>query len=206
MSLKTAAIVAATLAACAGGASAATYDFTGSGGAAPSYTFGDLTVTGVWGTGTMLENTVRVNQSSAGLGVTHFLDTNPGQVDRLLNESLRFAFDDEVVLSGLTFGGYEQFDDFDLVVDGDYANAYKFSFADGNPLTGLNLTGTIFSIIASVDAGDFFNGQLFEDAFTVAGLTTADAPTAPVPLPAAGWALVAGLGALGVVRRRKAQA
>ena len=34
-------------------------------------------------------------------------------------------------------------------------------------------------------------------------VTVTDAPTAPIPLPAAGWLLIGGLGALAAVRRRK---
>lgn len=132
-----------------------------------------------------------VSQNSQGLGVSAFL--SPGEVDGLplvFDELLSLHFDHEVLL---TFVDFKKFnsnkDSFDLFVDGvlyppEERNDDPF---EPNPA----IKGTIFS----------FGADAIDDKFRLKIATVEK--MSPVPLPAAGWMLIAGMGGLAVMRRRK---
>lgn len=101
------------------------------------------------------------------------------------------------------------------------ANATSWSALDGDSgscySTGCGLTGWVESNYTLATAGDYklqfgvtnWNDTIFDSGLAIAGaniggvaIDPTDPPSA-VPLPAAGWLLMAGLGGLSVVRRRR---
>ena len=82
------------------------------------------------------------------------------------------------------------------------------TFDDGSVLTGFNATADAglylgYEVLGPDSIGFWFNDTAFSnaDGLFLEGTFVTDA--APVPLPAAGGLLLAGLGALGAMRRRK---
>lgn len=84
----------------------------------------------------------------------------------------------------------------------------------GGPSGGCGYTGWIEASYEFAEAGTFalqfgvtnWNDTMFQSGMAVAG-TTIDGvpvdPVAPIPLPAAGWMLLGGLGAMAALRRRR---
>ncbi|MEI4469849.1 VPLPA-CTERM sorting domain-containing protein [Frigidibacter sp. MR17.24] len=100
--------------------------------------------------------------------------------------------------AGATFGL------FDGGADDDTVSFARYAIDD---IAGLVLAGGVFSLTFS----DAFSLSLTNwDSFVFAGTSydraamAARATLAPVPLPAAGWAMLAGLGGLAALRRRRA--
>ncbi len=80
--------------------------------------------------------------------------------------------------------------------------------------TGCGYTGWINGTYEFTQAGNFrlqfgvtnWNDSFFHSGMAIAGTTIDGVPIAVIPLPAAGWLLLGGLGALAVVRRRRSAA
>jgi len=76
---------------------------------------------------------------------------------------------------------------------------------------GCGYTGWVSATYTIVAAGNYslgfgvtnFGDTAFDTGLAVAGANIGGEPISPIPLPAAGWLLVAALGGLGVMRRRR---
>lgn len=129
--------------------------------------------------------------NSGGLGVdSHWFDSD--QIDGSIhNDLVTLTFDREVRFSAVNFSSWDASDSFDLFVDGTLVSPEERS-ADGAGF--YSLAGILGSSISfGADAG-LLAGF---DSFRVASLEVA-----PVPVPAAGFLLLAGLGGLATLRRR----
>ena len=191
--LKAATVAAALLIPFAG-AEAATFDFSGPAGTAPSYSYNvdgiGLTVTAQ---SYLVQAPLAVTRASGGHGV------NAGRFDSNeldgfgVNEVLIFTFDQEVTLGDVAFSSVGLFDTFSFFAGAntpwDFSGA---ALASNFDLSGY--TGTVFGI-----------GTINPlSSFRIASLeATAKDVTAPVPLPAAGFVLLGGVAALAGLRRRK---
>jgi len=76
---------------------------------------------------------------------------------------------------------------------------------------GCGYTDWVSATYTIVTAGNYslgfgvtnFGDQFYDTGLAVAGANIGGAPISPIPLPAAGWLLVAALGSLGVMHRRR---
>jgi hypothetical protein len=110
------------------------------------------------------------------------------------NELLTLDFDIEVFVSEVVFSHWDDGDSFDLFVDGDLVKPEERQ-ADGSGVFDLAALG--LGKISSISFGADAIGCCSSDEFGIASLS------AQVPLPAAGWMLLAGLGGLAAMKRRK---
>ncbi|MEM1076074.1 MAG: VPLPA-CTERM sorting domain-containing protein [Pseudomonadota bacterium] len=122
----------------------------------------------------------------AGIGVA-LADVNfLGDVNA--TEMLTFTFSQLVSFNSIEFGNVDDDDDFDIFVDGVFVAPGENGIAGNNPFAFSGLRGTSISIGADA---------LFDD-FNIRSLEVS-----AVPLPAAGWMLIAGMGGLAVAKRRR---
>lgn len=185
-------------------ANAATLDLTGAAGEATELTFTDGTVTL-----TTKAQRMRVNgtvgghriltQTADGLGVK----TGPNDSDQLDNtvqdEAIKFLFSTAVKIEKIFFSFVDDTDVFSLSV---LAGKTVTSFFDGLDIDG-NGIGS-FTLGSSVFADSFAIGVIGDGVgVKISGIEYSLEEPAPVPLPAAGWLLLAGLGGLAVARRKK---
>lgn len=163
-------------------ASAITVDFTG-GPNGTSLDFGDFTVTA----SALFSPFPVVTHNSNGLGVdANFLDSTGSLDSREGFEALTFTFDQTVVVNSVSFNGLGGGENYSVIVDG---VPVALGISD-NPLVGP----------ATLDSFTIGTGLRDGDRFRIASI---DYDIAPIPLPAAGWMLLAGLGGLYAVKRRK---
>lgn len=191
-------VAASAFAVSAGAASAATYnyDYTGSetnaGGPALS-----CEVSGILNSG------CAVTYNDAGLGVNGVPDTAPGQIDGFplySGESLKLEFGTQKIWNSISFGHWDHNDDVELAWDGGSA-----SWGPGESET-FDLGGAQSSFLTVSASGapctSWFLCQspdgLGNDNFTVASIDVS-----AVPLPAAGWMLLASIGGIAAMKRRK---
>lgn len=204
------ALAGGALVAMAGTASAASVtsviDLGGSGGYSSSFSFTDGTV-GLTTTGHKLHSDGSIGdqktmgQWGGGLGVKsdrwdqHFVDSNGA------DEVVKFLFDTAVKIEKIWFTYVDCYDDFafsvfspggsvthfdsDLDIDENGYGYGSYTFASG-------YVSTMFGIGAA-GHGDSFKIRKIQFSY--------DDDPAPVPLPAAGWLMLAGLGGLAAVRR-----
>lgn len=209
-------ILAGMLALGAGGASAATLNF-GLGGTstnnASSFVYNasgvSLTVSGIRcadGTGPNNSScdTALIDRSSTAI----YMDgggTDIHEVDgNNSNEFLKLTFNPDITLKSVSFTYFSSNDDFDLFTwtgllwdDEGSASACTANCGSDNTVHTYDFNGTYTGSMFLIGA----TGQ--NDDWKLAGVSVDYTPSA-VPLPAAGWMLVAGFAALAAMRRRKA--
>ncbi len=114
------------------------------------------------------------------------------------NEMVVFDFGDKIVrLTGVSFSYADKYDKFDIGVYGNGVGSaptgyqYDKSLANHSPqyaaVSGLD-TGSVFGVGAYTHSSDFKIKKIHYEV---------------VPLPAAGWLLLAGIGGLAALKRRK---
>lgn len=192
----------ATLTFSAGAASAVTFDFT-----TGSNPFVD-SETGITATVTAQRNCfgwrdANVTQNGQGLGVgaervlgncLAFFDSP--RFDGFVDERMDFAFSESVYLKSISFNNFGSRDRYRVYV-GDGEGGITQLTGGGNGQANTN--PYLFDFGGKTD---FLRIQVTANsaAFRVAGID------AQVPLPAAGWMLLAGVGGLFAARRRKTRA
>jgi hypothetical protein len=138
--------------------------------------------------------------SGFGLYVTYLFD-NDVRIDGWVNELVSFAFNKNVVVNSITFGSVENGSAFDLFV----SDAGVLEFASSGDVispTALGFTSDLFGVGASYDrclrSVLFVCKDIEQAAFKITSLTVSE-----VPLPAAGWMLIAGVGGIAAMKRRR---
>jgi hypothetical protein len=194
MNLLKTTVAAATLSMAAGSASAATFNFTGSSSDSSSKSF---TVAGITAVATafregplgFLQFAGNVTQNGNGLGVASVPDTS-GDIDGFgFKDTLVLTFDQLVNFSLATFGAVDSGDDWDIFVDdGSGAFVQVANDITDNPF---NFNDGIVKRIA-------FGADGINDDFRLNSVEVS-----AVPLPAAGWLLIAGVGGLVAMRRKR---
>ena len=147
------------------------------------------------------EINISLLQGVEGLGINN---NNPDASDDIdgsgSNDILIFRFEEDVTLTQIGFENFFPGDGFVFAQTLTTPNAELFDILDlpfddtdgDEGFFDLNFTGSIFGIGAVRDGDDFLLSSL-----------TFDVDVAPVPLPAAGWMLLAGVGGMMSMRRRK---
>jgi hypothetical protein len=129
-----------------------------------------------------------VTRTADGLGVVGPLDTS-AELDGQINERMTFSFDKNVSLMSIMFNNIDGNDPYDIYVDTGTGFTLITAAAMANPYVfSPFLVGNTLRIGVTDNAS----------AFRVKSLTVA-----AVPIPAAGFLLLAGLGGLGALRRRQ---
>ncbi len=176
----------------------------GGGGYNSSYTFTDgplsLTTTGhLLNSNGSIGAQKTIGQWSGGLGVKsglfdqHYVDSNGA------DEVIKFVFNMAVKIERVWFTYVDRNDDFSFSVVAGSAVQQYFPNIDivGLGTASYEFVGTHVSNVFGIGAAGF------GDAFKVKAIKVSY-DVAPVPLPAAGWLLLVGLGGLALVGRRKA--
>ena len=146
------------------------------------------------------ERRISINQDIEGLGINNLNGGDSNDIDGFgSNDILVFSFDRVVTLTQAIFENFDRGDEFVFYRGPDAnpnaVNADIFSLpvpdTDGDEgFRNFAFTGTTFGI-GALDG---------DDDFRLSKLTL---HVTPVPLPAAGWMLLAGLGGLAAMRRRQ---
>jgi hypothetical protein len=201
MSFKSNAIVTfAALTLSAGAASAATYNFGGSGEnigeSADFNAVGGPTVTVTAGATGVLNGPPVLWQTAGGLGVFGPPDTDPTRIDGSpirSSETVTLTFGWAVRLLSFDLTGTDGNDQYDISINGG-------NFTNGIDALASNLVDEIVTTLTIRASGSFFtDGLVFgNDEFRLASVTTT-----PVPLPAGAGLLALGLAGLGLAARRR---
>ncbi|MGZ2257652.1 VPLPA-CTERM sorting domain-containing protein [Roseobacter sp. A03A-229] len=143
---------------------------------------------------------------TTGWGDSHQVDSHSH------DEVIKLSFNKTVTIERLYFSLVDSDDDFSFsMVDGEDAGAFYqnvditghgYGYYDFNS----EWTGTMFGIGAA-DRICHKWGKAYDcdnwDNFKLKGVKVSYEDISPVPLPAAGWMLIAALGGMGLMRRRK---
>lgn len=151
-------------------------------------------------TGGTVQDTSHIGLYPGGAGVVNSTGDNSHTVDGSgYDDFVEITFSEEVEIVSISFGYYDSYDDFviftDASGDGDIglgdAVSSSYPVSSNNPFNGFGgLTTDIFAVAATGS----------NDSWKLKSITVQY--VAPVPLPAAGVMLLAGLGGLGLMRRR----
>ena len=200
---------AAALALMACAASAATVEFDFSGGTGDQAASLDFNAGGLGLNVTAL--TYEDDYDQVGSGLVGHWSTGLGaknwgydshQVDgfKNWNDMIVFAFDKAVHLLNVTFSYVDHNDDFQLFT----FDAGEYVLEGSADIPGYGSTGTTYEFQQSWFGETFGIGAYGKnDNFKISALTVKYDDTTPIPLPAAAWTLIAGLGALAGMRRLK---
>ena len=180
----------------AGSASAAVIDFTGGGTGAGSGVSLSCSALGIFNYGGC-----SVTYNGAGLGVNGRPDSQPGQIDGspiFSSERLTLSFAQDMVWNNVRFGRWDSNDDARISADGGLSFQYSGngSTVDLGGYVSRQLTISAYGNPLDGDCVGFFCFR-GNDSFTVRSIDVSS-----VPLPAAGFLLLAGLGGLGLMRRK----
>ena len=198
----------------AGAASAATVSFDFTGASSNVFTVGGVSVTATAHrlnrNGTIQSTQRTLGRYSNGLGVTssgndrHYVDGAGSH-----NDVVRFSFSQVVRIISVTFAYADSGDSFSFGYQG--SSGYQH-LTNAQPF---NATNTSWNYAANPDEATYtFGGTYWSSIFgigavdsrseyKIAGMTVETVDPSVVPLPAAGWALLAGVGALAAVKRRR---
>ncbi|MEO0764752.1 MAG: VPLPA-CTERM sorting domain-containing protein [Pseudomonadota bacterium] len=145
-----------------------------------------------------------------GLGISAgFFDSDPAIEGQGRNETLTVSFDSVATILGITAGFVDSLDEWTITVfgtGGDQTFSASAASTGPSPYTlgfGTGIEATGFEIFA--DGGVCEARGLFGICtdFNEHDVSLHSFEVAPVPLPAAGWMLLAGVGGLFAARRRK---
>lgn len=148
--------------------------------------------------GNSFDNDARVDPDSNGLGVINNFSAGTDNDDDVdgsgWDDFLILSFSQKVQVTSATFGAFGFNDDYRLFYDlngnGSLGNGDFLTFTkDDNPLT--NFPVVVGDLIGFAATGS-------NDEWKLKKISVA-----AVPLPAAGWMLLAGIGGLAAMRRRK---
>ena len=201
MKLPKLAALAVTFVVGAGAASAATYNFNTSGPDVNPLVMGDLTITAS-AVGILNFCGASVAQNSNGLGVNGCPDFQPNELDGFplgSSEKLTFSFASTVNLDSFSLANFGSNDDFNFYIDGNFVTKYGPSAGTSTFVIGQAVNSFSIEAVGEIQSCGFLCNidGLGNDSFLVQSVTTS-----PVPLPAAGWLLLAGLGGLAAAKRR----
>ena len=195
--MKRTVIGAGALMLMAGTASATTYTFNSGPAASPTLS-GDIFTVSASSDGILNYEEPLVVQTPTGLGIQGGPDTQPGLIDgnpTFSSEALTVTFNYAVTLDSFTLFGIDWNDDYNIYLDG---VLYADSATDSNVV--IDQTVTSFTLEAKSSLG--------EDPFIIGsnGFKLASFTVSPVPVPAAAGLLASAIGALALLRRRRAAA
>lgn len=210
MGLSAAALAVALLSASAASAAVISFDFR----SAPSNVFssGGVTVTAT--AHTMANDQsfgpqVTLGLSPSGLGAQSEPPDSPLVDGQDTNEIVRFAFSEVVRIVSLTLSEADDEDTFSFGYQDDLGYQHLTSAQT------LNSGSTTWNFAADPDEATYtFNNSYLSSIFgigaisdnsefTIAGMTVETSDPSAVPLPSAGWCLIAGLGSLAALKRRR---
>ncbi|WP_415236527.1 VPLPA-CTERM sorting domain-containing protein [Sneathiella sp.] len=196
-------------------AQAATFDFSGNGGLASSYSFTNdgVTVTttpGVFSDAGTVYSQGRIGQYSTGLGISSYRGDSHQVDGNYRNDFVNFSFDQNVTIKSVSFSYVDRDDEFTFLFDlGPNGVLDAINYSVDIPSNGTYIfqgiwTGSLFGIGAFDDDTSRRWQRSNMDDFKISGMVV-DPVISTVPLPAALPLYGAGIAILGFFgwRRKK---